>query len=73
MLNLAQMTRVSLNKAEVNLSELVEKALQGEEVIVTENGKALVRLVPVERVKKRPRALHRTTLSDEEIEASMNP
>lgn len=73
MLNLAQMTKVSLNEAKASLSEWVERSLQGEEVIITENGKALVRLIPVEQMQKRPRALPRTKLSDEETEASMNP
>ena len=43
------MEQVSLYQAKVRLSELVREALQGEEVIISRNGKPAVRLVPVDQ------------------------
>ncbi len=40
--------KVNMHDAKTNFSKLVERALQGEEVVVARNGKALVRLVPVQ-------------------------
>jgi len=42
------MTKVNIHEAKTNLSKLLEKALNGEEVIIARSGKPLVRLVPVE-------------------------
>jgi prevent-host-death family protein len=44
------MQRVSMFEAKTNLSKLVERALQGEEVVITSGRerKPLVRLVPIE-------------------------
>lgn len=41
------MTKVNVSEAETNLSSLLEKALNGEEVVIEKAGKPLVRLVPV--------------------------
>jgi prevent-host-death family protein len=41
------MTRVNIAEAKVRFSELVRKALAGEEVIVAKDNKPLLRLVPV--------------------------
>lgn len=38
---------VNMHQAKTELSKLVARALAGEEVIVTRNGKPVVRLVPV--------------------------
>ncbi len=43
------MEQVSLYQAKARLSELVREALQGEEVIISRNGKPAVRLVPVDQ------------------------
>lgn len=40
--------KVNMHEAKTNFSKLVERALQGEEIVVARNGKALVRLVPVQ-------------------------
>ena len=45
---------VNVQDAAAHLAELVEQALQGDEIILTENGAPLVRLLPVEETK-RPR------------------
>ncbi len=39
--------KVNIHDAKTNLSKLVERALQGEDIVVMKNGKPLVRLVPV--------------------------
>lgn len=41
------MTKVNMHEAKTNFSKLVELALQGEEVVIARNGRALVKLVPV--------------------------
>jgi prevent-host-death family protein len=40
--------KANMHDAKTNFSKLVERALNGEEVVVARNGKALVRLVPVQ-------------------------
>ena len=42
------MLQVGMHDAKTNLSRLVEKALGGEEVVLTRRGEPAVRLVPVE-------------------------
>ena len=42
------MTTVNIHEAKTNLSKLLEKALNGEEVVIARSGKPLVKLVPVE-------------------------
>lgn len=44
------METVNMHEAKTRLSNLIEQALAGEEVIIGRAGKPLVRLVPVERV-----------------------
>lgn len=41
------MPKVTIREAKTNLAKLIEKARLGEEVVVTENGKPLVKLTPV--------------------------
>ena len=41
------MTRVGMHEAKTRLSQLVEHALAGEEVVITRRGRAAVRLEPV--------------------------
>ena len=41
------MTKSNIHEAKTNLSKLIEKALNGEEVVIAKAGKPLVRLVPV--------------------------
>lgn len=57
------MIKVDLREAEVNLSELVDQALNGEEIILTRQGQPLVRLEPVASASgRRPIGLHATEL-----------
>jgi prevent-host-death family protein len=41
------MTEFGMHEAKTHLSQLVERALAGEEIVVTRRGKPAVRLVPV--------------------------
>lgn len=45
------MTKVNVHEAKTNLSKLIEKAKNGEEVVIAKNGVPEVRLVPVEPPK----------------------
>jgi prevent-host-death family protein len=53
------MATVSVYSARAEFSRLIERALAGEEVIITRRGKPAVRLVPVEepRPRRKPGAL----------------
>ena len=46
--------RISIRKAQTQLSELIKRACQGEEIVIARGSKPLVRLVPVARAT-RPR------------------
>ena len=48
------MQRVSIEEAKTTLPELIEAAVKGEVIIIAEEGRHLVRLVPVPRAKSRP-------------------
>lgn len=41
--------KVSVQVAESNLSELIDAALSGEEVVIDQDGRPVVRMVPIER------------------------
>jgi prevent-host-death family protein len=47
------MAEVGMHEAKTHLSQLVERALAGEDIIVTRRGKPAVRLAPVEMVTDR--------------------
>jgi prevent-host-death family protein len=42
------MSQVGMHEAKTKLSQLVERAQAGEDVVITRNGKPVARLVPVE-------------------------
>jgi prevent-host-death family protein len=66
--------KVNIHEAKTQFSQLVEKALQGEEIIISKHGKPLLRLVPVDATKgQRPVEVHPRKLSKAEIEESMKP
>ena len=41
------MSTVTIHKAKTNLSQLIEKACRGEEIVIARGSKPVVRLVPV--------------------------
>jgi prevent-host-death family protein len=45
------MTKVNIHEAKTHLSELVEKAVNGEEVVIAKAGEPMVRLVSVKKKK----------------------
>ena len=44
--------KVSVYEAKSKLSQMINKALEGEEVVITRNGKATVKLVPTNGKKQ---------------------
>ncbi len=53
------MAKVSVYHARAEFSRLIERAIAGEDIVITRRGKPAVRLVPVEeqRVRRKPGAL----------------
>lgn len=47
------MQQINLNEASKHLSELIEAAIKGEEIIITKDDQPVAKLVPVRSVKKR--------------------
>lgn len=45
------MSQYTIADAKANLSDLMEKAMAGEEIVIARNRRALVRLVPIAPVK----------------------
>jgi prevent-host-death family protein len=46
------MTKVNIHEAKTHLSKLIQKAKNGEEVVISKNGKPEVRIVPIEKPAK---------------------
>jgi len=44
--------KVSVYEAKSKLSQMINKALEGEEVVITRNGKDVVKLSPVQKQKR---------------------
>ncbi len=42
---------MNIQKAKMNLSELIDKVLKGEDVVITINNKPVVKLIPIEELK----------------------
>ena len=55
---------VSLYDAKIGLSELVERAAAGEEIVITKNGVPLAKLVAVPRRRKKRRPAHALGLKE---------
>jgi len=49
------MSTVSIHEARALLSRLIDRALSGEEVVITRKGRPVVKLTPVEPAKAEPR------------------
>lgn len=47
------MPEVGMHEAKTHLSQLVERALAGEEIVVTRRGKPAVRLTPIPQLSSR--------------------
>ncbi len=51
------METVNIHRAKTQLSKLIERVSEGEEIVIARGGKPVARLVPLER--RRPRGLGR--------------
>lgn len=49
------MTQVNIHMAKAHLSELIQKALLGEEIIIARDNKPMVKLVPFQQPKQQRR------------------
>ncbi len=67
------MTKVNMHEAKTHFSKLVERALQGEEIIIARSGKAVVRLVPVDESTLRPYGLDQQETDDDFVKRSLEP
>lgn len=47
------MQKITIESASQQLSELIEAAINGEEIIITKGEEPLVKLIPVPEIKKR--------------------
>ena len=46
--------QVNIHEAKTQLSKLIEKAMNGEEVVIAKAGKPMVRLTKMKQVRKKP-------------------
>lgn len=65
--------QVNMLEAKTQLSRLVEAALRGEEVVIANRGKAVVKLVKVEDKPKRQWGAWAGLMTEEEIEHAFSP
>lgn len=62
------MPQVGIQEAKTNFSRLIDRALNGENIVVSRHGRGLVRLVPLEpETDLRPVGLHQQVLTEEEL------
>ncbi|MCF6208227.1 MAG: type II toxin-antitoxin system Phd/YefM family antitoxin [Ghiorsea sp.] len=62
------MHQINIHEAKTNLSKLIQEALNGEEVIIAKGNKPVVKLVPLQQVKKERKlglAKGKITMSDD--------
>jgi prevent-host-death family protein len=68
------MMSVNMLEAKTQLSKLVDRALNGEEVIIARDGEPQVRLVPVKQKMLRPIGLYSSVgLSQQSLKESISP
>jgi prevent-host-death family protein len=66
--------QINIAEAKAKLSELLDRALAGEEIVIARAGKALVRLVPVSPIPlRKPGAWRDWKASPEVLLAQMDP
>ena len=47
-------TTVNVHEAKTHLSRLLERVARGEEIVIAKAGRAVAKLVPLEKAKRRP-------------------
>ncbi|MBA2721917.1 MAG: type II toxin-antitoxin system Phd/YefM family antitoxin [Methylibium sp.] len=65
--------QVNMLEAKTQLSRLVEAALRGEEVVIANRGRAVVKLVKIETPPKRIAGAWAGLMTDAEIEHAFSP
>jgi prevent-host-death family protein len=65
--------QINIAEAKAKLSELLDRALAGEEIVIARAGKPLARLVPVEDLKPRKPGAWRGWAADIPTEALLAP
>ncbi len=53
------MTVINIHEAKTHFANLLQRALEGEDIVVAKHGKPLVRLVPVNALELQPRIFGR--------------
>jgi prevent-host-death family protein len=68
------MSSVNIAEAKAKLSELIDRAVSGEEIVIARAGKPMARLVPVREIQPRKRGAWRGwKVSTEALLAPMDP
>jgi prevent-host-death family protein len=73
------LTSVSLSEAQARLAALLQAVARGEEVVITEDGVPVARLVPVVTTRERPAfgsaraAMERAGLTDQDVTQALAP
>jgi prevent-host-death family protein len=62
---------LNLYDAKTQLSSLVERAAQGEEIVIAKNGTPLAKLVPFKNVKRKPGRLKGKIWLSDDFDAPM--
>jgi prevent-host-death family protein len=66
-------SQINIAEAKAKLSELLDRALAGEEIVIARAGKPLARLVPVENMLPRRKGAWRGWASDVPTEVFLEP
>jgi prevent-host-death family protein len=66
-------SQINVAEAKAKLSELLDRALAGEEIVIARAGKPLARLVPVEELKPRQKGAWRGWAADVPTEVFLAP
>lgn len=59
------MTQLDIAKAKSNLSKLLELAIKGEEIVITQDNKPVAKISPIKRPLKRGSAKGKVWMSDD--------
>ena len=59
------MTQLDIAKAKSNLSKLLDLAIKGEEIVITQNDRPVAKISPVKRPLKRGSAKGKVWMSDD--------
>ena len=60
-----KMTKLDINQAKSNLPNLLDLAIQGEEIVITQDNKPIAKISPIKRSLKRGSAKGKVWISDD--------